>query len=88
MKFSPSVQLDEPFEGLLRWWWKAHRRRALDKAMKLSVLIAESNSRQRQQGLPTGLRDPTRRVIYHGDPRKVVENHEVMNIILGKPPWS
>jgi branched-chain amino acid transport system ATP-binding protein len=85
MMLAPSVLLlDEPFEGLApvvvtRIIEAVHK----IKEMNLSVLIAESN-------LANALRVCDRlyaidrgEIIYHGDPRQVLENAEVMNTIRG-----
>jgi branched-chain amino acid transport system ATP-binding protein len=85
MMLAPSVLLlDEPFEGLApvvvtRIIEAVHK----IKEMNLSVLVAESN-------LANALRVCDRlyaidrgEIIYHGDPRRVLENDEVMNTIRG-----
>jgi branched-chain amino acid transport system ATP-binding protein len=85
MMLAPSVLLlDEPFEGLA----PVVVTRLIEavqkiKDMNLSVLIAESN-------LANALRVCDRlyaidrgEIIYHGDPRRVLENQEVMSTIRG-----
>jgi len=51
--------------------------------MKLSVLIAESNLANASRVADRSMRSTAARSSIMGDPRKVVENHEVMNIIRG-----
>ncbi len=85
MMLSPAILLlDEPFEGLapvvVTRLIEAVRK---IKEMKISVLIAESNLAN-----ATRVADPLYaidrgEIIYHGDPRRVVNNHEVMNTIRG-----
>jgi branched-chain amino acid transport system ATP-binding protein len=85
MMLAPAVLLlDEPFEGLApvvvtRLIEAVHK----IKEMNLSVLVAESN-------LANALRVCDRlyaidrgEIIYHGDPRNVLDNQEVMNTIRG-----
>ena len=85
MMLSPSILLlDEPFEGLA----PVVVTRLIDavhkiKEMKLSVLIAESNLANASRVADRLYAIDRGEIIYHGDPRKVVENHEVMNIIRG-----
>src|ERR1700724_1950721 len=85
MTLSPTILLlDEPFEGLA----PVVVTRLIDavqkiKEMKLSVLIAESNLANASRVADRLYAIDRGEIIYHGDPRKVVENHEVMNIIRG-----
>jgi branched-chain amino acid transport system ATP-binding protein len=85
MMLSPSILLlDEPFEGLapvvVTRLIEAVRK---IKEMKISLLIAESNLANASRVADRLYAIDRGEIIYHGDPRKVVENHEVMNIIRG-----
>ncbi len=85
MMLSPSILLlDEPFEGLA----PVVVTRLIDavrkiKEMKLSVLIAESNLANASRVADRLYAIDRGEIIYHGDPRQVVENREVMNTIRG-----
>jgi len=85
MMLSPSLLLlDEAFEGLAPVVVNRFAEAVTKiKAMGVSILMAESHL-----GAATRIGDrlyaiDRGEIIYHGDPRKVVENHEVMNIIRG-----
>ncbi len=85
MMLSPSILLlDEPFEGLA----PVVVTRLIDavrkiKEMKLSVLIAESNLANASRVADRLYAIDRGEIIYHGDPRQVVENREVMSTIRG-----
>ena len=85
MMLSPAILLlDEPFEGLA----PVVVTRLIDavrkiKEMKLSVLIAESNLANASRVADRLYAIDRGEIIYHGDPRQVVENREVMNTIRG-----
>jgi branched-chain amino acid transport system ATP-binding protein len=51
--------------------------------MKISVLIAESNLANASRVADRLYAIDRGEIIYHGDPRKVVENQDVMNTIRG-----
>jgi branched-chain amino acid transport system ATP-binding protein len=85
MMLSPSILLlDEPFEGLapvvVTRLIEAVRK---IKEMKLSVLIAESNLANATRVADRLYAIDRGEIIYHGDPRQVVENREVMSTIRG-----
>jgi len=85
MMLSPSVLLlDEPFEGLapvvVTRLIEAVRK---IKEMKIAVLIAESNLANATRVADRLYAIDRGEIIYHGDPRKVLENQEVMNTIHG-----
>ena len=85
MMLSPSILLlDEPFEGLapvvVTRLIEAVRK---IKEMKISVLIAESNLANASRVADRLYAIDRGEIIYHGDPRLVVENQEVMNTIRG-----
>jgi branched-chain amino acid transport system ATP-binding protein len=85
MMLSPSILLlDEPFEGLA----PVVVTRLIDavrkiKEMKISLLIAESNLANAGRVADRLYAIDRGEIIYHGDPRKVVENQEVMNTLRG-----
>jgi branched-chain amino acid transport system ATP-binding protein len=85
MMLSPAILLlDEPFEGLA----PVVVTRLIDavrkiKEMKLSVLIAESNLANASRVADRLYAIDRGEIIYHGDPRQVVENREVMSTIRG-----
>ena len=85
MMLSPSILLlDEPFEGLA----PVVVTRLIDavrkiKEMKISLLIAESNLANAGRVADRLYAIDRGEIIYQGDPRKVVENQEVMNTIRG-----
>ncbi|HYZ88647.1 MAG TPA: ABC transporter ATP-binding protein [Myxococcales bacterium] len=85
MMLSPAVLLlDEPFEGLA----PVVVTRLVDavrkiKAMKISVLIAESNLANASRVADRLYAIDRGEIIYHGDPRMVVQNAEVMSTIRG-----
>jgi branched-chain amino acid transport system ATP-binding protein len=85
MMLSPAILLlDEPFEGLapvvVTRLIEAVRR---IREMKISVLIAESNLANARRVADRLYAIDRGEIIYHGDPRLVVENKEVMNTIRG-----
>jgi branched-chain amino acid transport system ATP-binding protein len=85
MMLSPAILLlDEPFEGLapvvVTRLIEAVRK---IKEMKISVLIAESNLANARRVADRLYAIDRGEIIYHGDPRLVVENKEVMNTIRG-----
>jgi branched-chain amino acid transport system ATP-binding protein len=85
MMLSPAILLlDEPFEGLapvvVTRLIEAVRK---IKEMKISVLIAESNLANASRVADRLYAIDRGEIIYHGDPRRVVENQEVMNTIRG-----
>ncbi|HTO95821.1 MAG TPA: ABC transporter ATP-binding protein [Myxococcales bacterium] len=85
MMLSPSVLLlDEPFEGLapvvVTRLIEAVRK---IKEMKIAVLIAESNLANATRVADRLYAIDRGEIIYHGDPRKVLENKEVMSTIHG-----
>jgi branched-chain amino acid transport system ATP-binding protein len=85
MMLSPAILLlDEPFEGLapvvVTRLIEAVRK---IKELKISVLIAESNLANASRVADRLYAIDRGEIIYHGDPRKVVENQEVMNTIRG-----
>jgi branched-chain amino acid transport system ATP-binding protein len=85
MMLAPAILLlDEPFEGLA----PVVVTRLIDavrkiKEMKLSVLIAESNLANASRVADRLYAIDRGEIIYHGDPRQVVENREVMSTIRG-----
>ncbi|HWE22643.1 MAG TPA: ABC transporter ATP-binding protein [Myxococcales bacterium] len=85
MMLSPAVLLlDEPFEGLA----PVVVTRLVDavrriKEMKISVLIAESNLANASRVADRLYAIDRGEIIYHGDPRAVVENKDVMSTIRG-----
>ena len=85
MMLSPSILLlDEPFEGLApvvvtRLIEAVHK----IKEMKLSVLIAESNLANASRVADKLYAIDRGEIIYAGDPKKVLENKEVMSTIHG-----
>jgi branched-chain amino acid transport system ATP-binding protein len=85
MMLSPAILLlDEPFEGLapvvVTRLIEAVRK---IKEMKLSVLIAESNLANASRVADRLYAIDRGEIIYAGDPRKVLENKEVMSTIHG-----
>jgi ABC-type branched-subunit amino acid transport system ATPase component len=85
MMLSPAILLlDEPFEGLapvvVTRLIEAVRK---IKEMRISVLIAESNLANARRVADRLYAIDRGEIIYHGDPRLVVENKEVMNTIRG-----
>jgi branched-chain amino acid transport system ATP-binding protein len=85
MMLSPFILLlDEPFEGLapvvVTRLIEAVRK---IKEMKISLLIAESNLANASRVADRLYAIDRGEIIYHGDPRKVTENKEVMNTIRG-----
>jgi branched-chain amino acid transport system ATP-binding protein len=85
MMLSPSILLlDEPFEGLapvvVTRLIEAVRK---IKEMKISVLIAESNLANASRVADRLYAIDRGEIIYHGDPRQVLENREVMSTIHG-----
>lgn len=85
MMLSPVVLLlDEPFEGLapvvVTRLIEAVRK---IKEMKISVLIAESNLANAGRVADRLYAIDRGEIIYHGDPRLVVENQAVMETIRG-----
>jgi len=85
MMLSPAILLlDEPFEGLapvvVTRLIEAVRK---IKEMKIAVLIAESNLANASRVADRLYAIDRGEIIYHGDPRLVVENQEVMNTIRG-----
>src|SRR6266851_6402483 len=85
MMLAPAILLlDEPFEGLapvvVTRLIEAVRK---IKEMKISVLIAESNLANASRVADRLYAIDRGEIIYHGDPRKVVENQDVMNTIRG-----
>lgn len=85
MMLSPFILLlDEPFEGLA----PVVVTRLIDavrriKEMNISVLIAESNLANATRVADRLYAIDRGEIIYHGDPRRVVENREVMETIRG-----
>jgi branched-chain amino acid transport system ATP-binding protein len=85
MMLAPAILLlDEPFEGLA----PVVVTRIIDavrkiKEMKISILIAESNLANASRVADRLYAIDRGEIIYHGDPRRVVDNQEVMNIIRG-----
>jgi len=85
MMLAPSVLLlDEPFEGLA----PIVVTRLIDavkkiKQMKISLLIAESNVANATRIADRLYAIDRGEIIYEGDPRKVLENKEVMSTIHG-----
>jgi len=85
MMLAPSVLLlDEPFEGLA----PIVVTRLIDavkkiKQMKISLLIAESNVANATRIADRLYAIDRVEIIYEGDPRKVLENKEVMSTIHG-----
>src|SRR6266851_4405296 len=85
MMLSPAILLlDEPFEGLA----PVVVTRLIDavkkiKEMKISLLIAESNLANAGRVADRLYAIDRGEIIYEGDPKKVVENQEVMNTIRG-----
>jgi len=85
MMLSPSILLlDEPFEGLApvvvtRLIEAVHK----IKEMKLAVLIAESNLANASRVADRLYAIDRGEIIYAGDPKKVLENKEVMSTIHG-----
>lgn len=85
MMLSPAVLLlDEPFEGLapvvVTRLIEAVRK---IKEMKIAVLIAESNLANATRVADRLYAIDRGEIIYHGDPRLVLQNQEVMNTIHG-----
>jgi branched-chain amino acid transport system ATP-binding protein len=85
MMLSPSILLlDEPFEGLapvvVTRLIEAVRK---IKEMKIAVLIAESNLANATRVADRLYAIDRGEIIYHGDPRQVLENREVMSTIHG-----
>jgi branched-chain amino acid transport system ATP-binding protein len=85
MMLSPAILLlDEPFEGLapvvVTRLIEAVRK---IKEMKISVLIAESNLANASRVADRLYAIDRGEIIYHGDPRKVALNQDVMNTIRG-----
>ena len=85
MMLSPAILLlDEPFEGLA----PVVVTRLIDavkkiKEMKISVLIAESNLANATRVADRLYAIDRGEIIYHGDPRRVVDDREVMQTIRG-----
>jgi len=85
MMLAPSVLLlDEPFEGLA----PIVVTRLIDavkkiKEMKISLLIAESNVANASRIADRLYAIDRGEIIYEGDPKKVLENKEVMSTIHG-----
>jgi branched-chain amino acid transport system ATP-binding protein len=85
MMLAPSVLLlDEPFEGLApvvvtRLIEAVHK----IKELKISVLIAESNLANATRVADRLYAIDRGEIIYQGDPRRVVDNQEVMNTLHG-----
>jgi branched-chain amino acid transport system ATP-binding protein len=85
MMLSPAVLLlDEPFEGLapvvVTRLIEAVRK---IKEMKIAVLIAESNLANATRVADRLYAIDRGEIIYHGDPRLVLQNQDVMNTIHG-----
>ena len=85
MMLAPSILLlDEPFEGLapvvVTRLIEAVRK---IKELKISVLIAESNLANATRVADRLYAIDRGEIIYQGDPRRVIENQEVMNTIRG-----
>ena len=85
MALLPSILLlDEPFEGLapvvVTRFIEAVKK---IKQMGISVLIAESNLTNARRVADRLYAIDRGEIIYHGDPRKVIDNQEVMNTIRG-----
>jgi branched-chain amino acid transport system ATP-binding protein len=85
MMLSPAVLLlDEPFEGLapvvVTRLVEAVRK---IKEMKIAVLIAESNLANATRVADRLYAIDRGEIIYHGDPRLVLQNQEVMSTIHG-----
>ncbi len=85
MMLSPAILLlDEPFEGLapvvVTRLIEAVQR---IKELKISVLIAESNLANARRVADRLYAIDRGEIIYHGDPRLVVENQTVMETIRG-----
>jgi branched-chain amino acid transport system ATP-binding protein len=53
------------------------------KELKISVLIAESNLANASRVADRLYAIDRGEIIYQGDPRRVIDNQEVMNIIRG-----
>ena len=85
MMLAPAVLLlDEPFEGLA----PIVVTRLIDavkkiKEMKISLLVAESNLANAARIADRLYAIDRGEIIYQGDPRKVLENKEVMSTIHG-----
>ncbi len=85
MMLSPAVLLpDEPFEGLApvvvtRLIEAVHK----IKEMKIAVLIAESNLANATRVADRLYAIDRGEIIYHGDPKLVLKNQDVMNTIHG-----
>ncbi|HZX41758.1 MAG TPA: ATP-binding cassette domain-containing protein, partial [Myxococcaceae bacterium] len=85
MMLAPSILLlDEPFEGLapvvVTRLIEAVQR---IKELKISLLIAESNLANARRVADRLYAIDRGEIIYHGDPRLVVENQTVMETIRG-----
>jgi branched-chain amino acid transport system ATP-binding protein len=85
MMLAPSVLLlDEPFEGLapvvVTRLIEAVRK---IKELKISVLIAESNLANASRVADRLYAIDRGEIIYEGDPKRVIDNQEVMNILHG-----
>ncbi|HVI22918.1 MAG TPA: hypothetical protein VM691_05495, partial [Myxococcales bacterium] len=85
MMLAPSILLlDEPFEGLapvvVTRLIEAVRK---IKELKISVLIAESNLANATRVADRLYAIDRGEIIYEGDPQRVHENQEVMNILHG-----
>jgi ABC-type branched-subunit amino acid transport system ATPase component len=85
MMLSPAVLLlDEPFEGLapvvVTRLIEAVRK---IKEMKIAVLIAESNLANATRVADRLYAIDRGEIIYHGDPKLVLQNQDVMNTIHG-----
>lgn len=86
MMLSPAILLlDEPFEGLApvivtRMIEKVKK---IKDELKISVLIAESNLGNARRIADRLYAIDRGEIIFHGDPRAVVENPEVMKTIHG-----
>jgi len=85
MMLAPSILLlDEPFEGLapvvVTRLIEAVRK---IKELKISVLIAESNLANAARVADRLYAIDRGEIIYQGDPKRVIENQDVMNTIRG-----
>ena len=85
MMLAPSILLlDEPFEGLapvvVTRLIEAVRK---IKELKISVLIAESNLANASRVADRLYAIDRGEIIYQGDPKRVIENQDVMNTIRG-----
>jgi branched-chain amino acid transport system ATP-binding protein len=85
MMLAPSILLlDEPFEGLApRVVTRLIEAVRKIKELKISVLIAESNLANASRVADRLYAIDRGEIIYQGDPRRVIENQEVMSTIRG-----